>query len=54
MILRKHADANNPKTASGAQNKPQIRAAMDWLLNNRSIEVLPMHGNTTWQPTATP
>jgi hypothetical protein len=50
MILRKHADANDSNTASGAENKPQIRAALDWLLNNRSIEVLPRHGNTTWNP----
>lgn len=50
MMLRKHADANCHPSAKGSENKPQIRAAMDWLLNHQSIEVLPVHGNTSWKP----
>jgi hypothetical protein len=50
MILQKPADANRHPSAKGSENKPQIRAAMDWLLNHPSIEVLPVHGNTNWKP----
>ena len=50
MILRKNNGANTHQSAKGSENKSQIRAAMDWLLKDRSIEVLPAHGNTNWKP----
>jgi hypothetical protein len=50
MILRKQADADERKAVNGSENKRQIQAALGWLLNHRSIEDLPVHGNTNWKP----